>query len=84
MKKVGRIVVRKGKTPGLFIPFPAGLEPGVWEVREVLGELTLVRIGTPAMRDARLQALGLDELYGERYSSLMTQEELDSTPRVET
>lgn len=75
---VARIVVRKGKTAGLFVPFgpaPTAMQEGVWEVRDVLGELTLKFVGKPYMDSARLNGLSLNELVGIS-SAAMTEAEL--------
>jgi hypothetical protein len=78
MKPLARIVSR-GKITGLFIPVGEGLPQGVYEVREILGELQIVRVGDAAMPEARFTSLGLDELFAERFSAAMTTQELQST-----
>lgn len=60
-RSLGRLLVRRGKVAGLFIPFGAtGLASGLYEIREVIGELTVVRVGNPAMPDPMYQ--GVDVL----------------------
>ncbi len=73
---LGRIVSR-GKVCGLFIPMDKGLPEGIWEIRSIMGELTLVKIGQPAMENKRLHGLDLEGLFSERPLCAMTQEELN-------
>lgn len=74
--RLGRLLVRKGKTCGLFIPLVKDpVEPGIYELRNILGALTLVRIGTQAMSEAQVNARGVGDLVGDP-SALMTEEEL--------
>lgn len=72
---VGRIIVREPKVAGLFFPMRTGLTQGVYEVRNILGEITIVRLGDSAMDNARLNGLGLSELFDERDISALTREE---------
>jgi hypothetical protein len=75
MKYHGRLLVRKGRVAGLFVPLrDITLKNGIWEIREILGELTLVYIGEPAMQDDRYQSLSVQDLLGEA-SAVMTKEE---------
>lgn len=76
---LGRLLVRKGKTAGLFIPFdvPGQLPSGIYEIREVLGELIVARIGDPAMPDARYQGSSVEDLLGSGVAG-MTAAELES------
>lgn len=78
MERVGRIISRGDKTAGLFFPLGEGLPIGIYEVRQVMGELTIVEIGQPAMYLPRFTGLSLDGLHAERPLCCMTQEELDS------
>ncbi len=55
-------------------PLPAG----IYEVRDVLQELQIKRIGNSAMDPNRLQALDLMDIFLERDTAMMTQEELDA------
>lgn len=73
---VGRFLVRKDGILGLFVPISSSLVPGIYEIREVMGEYIIVRIGEPAMRPERLNALSLDGLYYERAHTMMTNHEL--------
>ena len=46
MKKLARLLVRKDKTAGLYWPLvEEHLEPGVYEINDVNGELMIQRIG---------------------------------------
>lgn len=77
-RTLGRLLVRKGKTAGIFIPFPGRpLKNGIYEIREVMGEITLAFVGTPAMHDARYQGITLNELLAEAGTAGMTQKERD-------
>ncbi len=74
-KPVGRIVSR-GEIGGLFIPFKEGLPYGIYEVRDVLGELLLTRIGDSAMTQLQLESRDIDGLFHARPECCMTVEEL--------
>ncbi len=78
--RLGRILVRKGKTAGLFMPFsqPGQLKNGIWEVREVLGELTLKYIGVPALPDVQYQGLDPQGLLCKSHLIGVTEEEYDA------
>lgn len=79
MKILGRILARKGKTVGVFIPFQTdALENGIWELREILGEIQIVRIGKPALPDARYQALQPNDMVNSPFAT-MTKKEIDQT-----
>ncbi len=44
MRLIGKLVITKDKGSGTFIPYTTGsLPPGTYEVREVLGNIVLVR-----------------------------------------
>jgi len=79
MQTIGRMLVREGKIAGLFIPINEGLPPGVYNIMEIMGEISVRRVGDSAMDDARLNSLGLDGLYAERSDTCMTPEELKQT-----
>ncbi len=83
----GRIISRGGKIAGLFLPAGTGLPLGIFEIREVMGELTIVKIGKPYTEPKRFQALDLNGLMADRPSSVMTQKELEDCgqlPKSET
>lgn len=83
LRQLGRLIVRKGKTVGLYFPFvPGGLQNGIWEIREVLGELTLVYLGEPAMPDARYQGRDVRDLVHDP-SCAMTPKEWDEVCKSE-
>jgi len=75
---LGRLVVRQDKIAGLYIPFePNGLQPGVWEIRSVFGELQLRRIGDPAIGNDRAGHLTLDGLFKQRDMAIRTEQECE-------
>ncbi len=77
MNLLGRLIVRKDKIAGLYIPFvPNGLESGIYNVEEILGEITIKRIGTPAMESVLYDSLDLNELYAKRGGAGMTEGEI--------
>lgn len=81
MRTIARILVRKDKIAGLFIPMGnpiLHLNPGIWEVRETLETYTLKFIGKPAMPEPRLNGLTLDSLLCETQFALMTEQELQN------
>jgi len=75
MRPVGRILVRKGKIAGLFLPIDGSLEEGLYEVSNVLGEITIKRIGNSAMHEARLNGIDVGEVFAERHESCITETE---------
>lgn len=78
IRRAGRLLVREGKTAGLFIPFDAGvLCPGIWEVQEVLDTFQLVFIGPPLMSEAMGNGREIGDLIKEP-SALMTRAELEA------
>ena len=77
LKTVGRIVVRTGKIAGLFHPGPDGLEPGIYELTDVLGTITVSRVGDLPEPQERVDAVDLDGLLRQ---SMLTQEEIDNLP----
>jgi hypothetical protein len=82
MKLLGRIIAR-GEIAGLFIPLNNDLD-GIYEVHECLGELTIRKIGTPAMPRKRFTGLNLEGLHGEIDTAITTKEELAAlTPTPE-
>lgn len=76
MQLQGRILVRDGKTAGLFIPYDGKLQPGLYDVQESMGELRLRYAGEPHLDNARLNAVDLAGLMAERPSTVMTTKEL--------
>lgn len=80
-KPIGRICVRSENVCGLFIPFNSDTSPlksGIYEIREVLGELIIVSIGKPATSEAMYESLSLEEMVEELPYSAMTKEEIQS------
>jgi len=75
MKHLGRLVVRKGKTVGLFLPFAKDIPPGIYELNEIMGEMTVRYHGKQAMPDARYNGLTPDGLLAEIATAAMTEEE---------
>ena len=75
---LGRVLVREGKTVGLFIPMSSNdkvsLGPGLYEVREIMGSLNLIRIGEPAMENVKLQAKRVDHLVQDPYATMTADE----------
>lgn len=82
-KPLGRLLVRKGKTAGLFIPYPDGLKPGLYHIEEAMGEVSLKYVGEPYTDEARLNGLDLNGLMSDRPSSIMTEEELRSSGQLD-
>ncbi len=81
MYPIARILVRKDRIAGLFIPMGNPMllmDAGIWEVREILDEYTLTFIGKPAMPEPRLNGLSLEGLMDERSSAIMTEQELEN------
>lgn len=78
IETVGRIVVRKNKVAGLFVPFTskAQLRPGIYDVVKIMDEPTLVYRGEIAMAD-KADALNLPDLL-DYPECLLTQKELDN------
>lgn len=76
INKIGRILARKNTTAGLFIPMGKGLPNGVWEIREIMGEYVLKKVGLPDMKDKQYQALDLEGLHNNIPNSCMTRKEL--------
>ncbi len=77
MTTLARLLVRKGKAAGLYLPLAQGLPTGIWEIRDIMGVLTLVRVGSPAMGDQRFQSLEVAELVGDPFAC-RTQKEITS------
>jgi hypothetical protein len=82
MGVVGRIVSRGGKIAGLFLPVDSGLPQGIYQIENVLGELTIRFIGQPAMNRVRLEGLDIEGVFNERPLSCMTLEELKATGQL--
>ena len=75
-KTLGRLLVRKNKTCGLFIPFEKnGLKSGIYELREIMDEVTLVYIGKPAMGEKRYEGIGVQDLV-KNHNASMTKKEI--------
>lgn len=79
MKKlVGRLVARDN-VAGIFIPIGDGPKlDGLYDIYEIMGELCVKRVGTPAMKREQFIGLDLDGLMNIRPLSVMTQDELDN------
>jgi hypothetical protein len=74
-KYYGRLLVRKGRMAGIYMPLrDLSLKDGLWEVREINDKIELVYIGKPAMPAKLYQELSLHELLGQP-SSIMTKKE---------
>jgi len=79
MKTLGRILVRSDNITGLFIPFgDNSMEPGIYELREVMGEKVIVRIGYPATPMGRLSTINLDEVLDDTLGAILTRDEFDT------
>ena len=76
-KVVGRIIAR-GEIVGLFIPMEDHELYGIYEVRQIMDELTIAKVGLPAMTDGRFTGIGLNDLMADRPYSVMTEQELAS------
>ena len=83
IKTVGRIVARGDGIAGLFIPMGKGTPDGIYEIRECMGELTVHRIGKPAMHRGRFTGLDVEGLLNERPNCVMTNEEPDRVRETE-
>ena len=77
MTVVGRIVAR-GKTAGLFVPMYNKKLDGIYEVVDIMDELTIRKVGKSAMSIERFVSLNLEDLFNERECCCMTRDELDS------
>lgn len=71
---VGRVVVRTNCV-GLFFPLPGtpgcpALAPGVYEIKNVFGELTMRRVGDSSIPEPRLSGLSLDDVVDLRTSAV--------------
>jgi hypothetical protein len=75
MKVVGRIIARGEGIVGLFIPVQSDMY-GIYEVREIMDELTVTRIGDPATPRARFTGLDLEGLLNDRPNSVATKNEI--------
>lgn len=77
MRVVGRIISR-GSVTGLFIPMDKGqtMPVGIYEIREIMGELVVTYVGKPALKEQRLTGLDLDGVFAEKEMAAMTAEEL--------
>lgn len=75
MRIIGRILVRDGKTVGLFFPMGESAEPGLYDLIEIMGEMTIRRAGDSAMDIVRLNALTPDGLHAEAFRAMLTNKE---------
>lgn len=57
-KTVGRLLVRKFKAAGLFIPFEFQPNNGLYEVKEIMGENVLTYLGEPDMPNIECYNVG--------------------------
>jgi len=76
-KRIGRIIARGNNIAGLFMPFGDCSLHGIYEITEIMGELTVERVGDPAMRLEQFEGMDLESLHIYRKEACMTQEELD-------
>lgn len=72
---VGRVLIRDGKNVGLFFPMGESAEPGLYDIVEIMGELTIRRAGDSAMDNARLNSLTPDGLHAEACRAMLTAQE---------
>lgn len=80
MKRIGRIVARNNII-GLYFPFPL-TKPnesldGLYDIVEIMGELSIVRIGEAHMDKVRQDAYELRDLLDHRPDTCMTTKELE-------
>ena len=81
IKTVGRIVSRGEGNSGLFIPLNDGMAPGVYEVTDVMGVLTIKRVGDPALREDRFMGFDLETLFHLRDQCAVTLEEYQAAAK---
>jgi len=74
IKFLGRLAARKGVAT-IFVPSKDFDFDGVYELREVMGELQLRYVGQPAMRETEYYGKDCNGLFDNRTTSLMTKEE---------
>lgn len=84
MKILGRIVSRGSGILGVFFPIKKGLPLGIYEIREILGELQIIFVGKPVMEEKRFTALDLNGLANERSHSAMTIKEFNEIKETES
>jgi hypothetical protein len=80
-EKLGRVVSRGRVTAGLWLPLGTGLPEGLFEVRQIMGELVIVSVGPSAMQadsSERYTGLSLSGVFNERPYCCMTHEELNA------
>lgn len=76
MRTLGRIIVRTGKIAGLYIPLEAdGLEPGIYEIYEVLGEIVVKNLGKSIAIQERVDALSIEDVLDNRFEYGLTEAE---------
>lgn len=79
MKTIGRLLVRSKKIAGIFLPMgEGGLEPGLYDVQEVLGEIQLKYLGKAALKQDTLDGVDTTGVMNNRPYSVMTEDELKS------
>ena len=82
MTHKGRILSRGRTAAGLFVAMRGDLEPGLYDIMEMDGVLTIKYVGKSALQEHhynRSTALKCEDLFNERPHSMMTQDELDAT-----
>lgn len=77
MKHVGRLLVRKGKIAGLFIPVQEGMKEGIYNVVEIMGEIQVRFVGPSAMPEPRLNGIDILGVFNERGSTMLTPDEIE-------
>lgn len=75
MKILGRIIVRSGKIAGLYIPISNELNPGIYEIKDILGELIINKLDNTEIMQDRIDALSLEDLFDRRAECGLTQKE---------
>ncbi len=75
MQTVGRLLVRKDKIAGIFIPIGGNLQAGLYDVQEVMGEIQIRYVGNPVLAEGALNGLDLNGLMDRRPEPFMTSSE---------
>lgn len=89
MKTVGRIIVREDAV-GMFVNFNKELEPGIYDITNIGGELIVTFKGKTKLQEEhfmRSEALDVKDLFNLRPESMMSKKEigeLKEDPRIAT
>lgn len=75
VKILGRLVARENSV-GIYIPFNGNNLDGLYEVKEVEGEIVITKIGDPALSSKKFYNLDANGIFKNRPESCMTKEEL--------